>query len=116
MSIDIVNLIENNPITKLNGDYQSKLIEKVQKTFNNYEQQIFLASFYCYLKHDNENDFVIDLDNVWHWLGFSSKHKSKELLNKYFIINQDYKVLITHPGEQKKTHIGTETSEAKKVS
>jgi hypothetical protein len=114
MSIDIVNLIENNPITKLNGDYQSKLIEKVQKTFNNYEQQIFLASFYCYLKHDNENDFVIDLDNVWHWLGFSSKHKSKELLNKYFIINQDYKVLITHPGEQKKTHIGTETSEAKK--
>jgi hypothetical protein len=31
MSIDIVNLIEKNPITKLNGDYQSKLIEKVQK-------------------------------------------------------------------------------------
>ena len=57
---------------------------------------------------------MIDLDNVWHWLGFSSKHKSKELLNKYFIINQDYKVLITHPGEQKKTHIASETSEAKK--
>ena len=102
MNIDIVNLIESNPITKLNGNYQSKLIEKVKKSFNNYEQQMFLASFYCYLKHDNKNDFVIDLDNVWHWLGFSSKHKSKELLNKYFIINQDYKVLITHPGEQKK--------------
>ena len=35
MSIDIVNLIKNNPIIKLNGDYQSKLIENVQKTFNN---------------------------------------------------------------------------------
>jgi hypothetical protein len=46
MSIDIVNLIEKNPITKLNGDYQSKLIDKVQNTFNNYEQQMFLASFY----------------------------------------------------------------------
>ena len=53
MSIDIVNLIESNPITKLNGNYQSKLIEKVQKNFNNYEQQIFLASFYCYLKYTN---------------------------------------------------------------
>jgi len=29
MSVDIVNLIENNPITKLNGNYQSKLVEKV---------------------------------------------------------------------------------------
>ena len=46
MSIDIVNIIKNNPIIKLNGDYQSKLIENVQKTFNNYEQQMFLASFY----------------------------------------------------------------------
>uniref|UniRef100_A0A6C0ER25 Uncharacterized protein n=1 Tax=viral metagenome TaxID=1070528 RepID=A0A6C0ER25_9ZZZZ len=100
MSIDIVNLIESNPITKLNGDYQSKLIEKVKNTFSDYEQQLFLASFYCYLKYDYKNDFVIDLDNVWKWLGFSSKHKSKELLTKIFVINKDYKILLTQPGEQ----------------
>ena len=47
MSVDIVKLIESNPITKLNGDYQSKLIDKVKKEFNNYEQQIFVSSFYC---------------------------------------------------------------------
>ena len=47
MSIDIVNLIETNPITKLNGNYQSKLIEKVKINFNNYEQQMFVSSFYC---------------------------------------------------------------------
>ena len=47
MSVDIVILIENNPITKLNGNYQSKLITKVQNNFNNYEQQMFIASFYC---------------------------------------------------------------------
>ena len=29
MSVDIVNLIESNPITKFTGDYQSKLVEKV---------------------------------------------------------------------------------------
>ena len=80
MSIDIVNLIESNPITKFSGDYQSKLIEKVKKSFTNYEQQLFLSSFYCYLKYDSKNDFVIDLDNVWPWLGFSSKFNAKRLL------------------------------------
>jgi hypothetical protein len=102
MSVDIVNLIETNPITKFSGDYNSKLVEKVKNTFTNYEQQLFLSSFYCYLKYDSKNDFVIDLDNVWRWLDFSSKHKSKELLNRLFIVNKDYKILLTQSGEQKK--------------
>ena len=104
MSVDIVNLIESNPITKLNGNYQSKLIEKVQKNFNNYEQQIFLSSFYCYLKYDYKNDFVIDLDDIWKWLGFSQKIKAKQLLEKNFIINKDYKLLLY---QQVKQTIGT---------
>ena len=83
MSVDIVNLIESNPITKLNGNYKSKLIEKVKNNFTSYEQQLFLSSFYCFLKYDNKIDFVIDLDNIWKWLEFSSKHKSKELLNTF---------------------------------
>ena len=100
MSVDIVNLIENNPITKLNGNYQSKLIEKVQKNFNNYEQQMFVASFYCYLKHDKKNDFIIDLDDIWKWLGFQQKVKAKVLLEKHFVINKDYKLLLSQPGKQ----------------
>jgi len=100
MSVDIVNLIESNPITKLNGNYHSKLVEKVQKTFTNYEQQMFVASFYCYLKHDNKNDFVIDLDNVWKWLGFQQKVKAKALLEKNFTINKDYKLLLSQLGKQ----------------
>ena len=111
MSIDIVNLIESNPVTKLTGDYQSKLVEKVKNNFTNYEQQMFLSSFYCYLKYNPQNDFVIDLDNVWKWLDFSSKHKAKELLNKFFVINKDYKFLVTQTGEQS---FGNETSGAKK--
>jgi len=100
MSIDIVNLIESNPITKLNGNYQSKLVEKVQQHFNNYEQQMFLASFYCYLKHDNKNDFVIELDNMWKWLGFGQKVKAKVLLEKNFVLNKDYTILLSQPGKQ----------------
>ena len=90
MSVDIVNLIESNPITKLTGNYQSKLIEKVKNNFNDYEQQLFLSSFYCYLKYDYKNDFVIDLDNVWKWLGFQQKVNAKMLLEKQFILSKDY--------------------------
>jgi hypothetical protein len=109
MSVDIVNLIESNPITKFSGDYQSKLVEKVKNHFTNYEQQLFLSSFYCYLNYNSKTDFVIDLDNIWKWLGFSSKHKTKELLEKYFIINKDYKSLLSQTGEQKKQTKGTKS-------
>jgi len=49
MSVDIVNLIESNSITKFSGNYQSKLVEKIKNNFTNYEQQLFLSNFYCYL-------------------------------------------------------------------
>ena len=100
-SIDIVDLIENNPISKFNTTkYQSRLIEKLQSKFTNYQQQLFLSSFYCYLKYDKINDYVIDLDNVWKWLGFSQKIKAKELLQKNFIIDKGYKCLLYHEVKQ----------------
>jgi phage anti-repressor protein len=100
MSVDIVNLIENNPITKFSGDYQSKLVEKVKNNFTNYEQQMFLSSFYCYLKYDTKNDFVIDLDNVWKWLDFNQKVKAKILLENHFNLNKDYIKSLSHEGKQ----------------
>ena len=100
MSVDIVNLIENNPITKFSGDYQSKLVEKVKNNFSNYEQQLFLSSFYCYLKYDSKKDFVIDLDNVWKWLDFGQKVKAKILLENHFILNKDYTKSLSHEGKQ----------------
>ena len=111
MSIDIVNLIENNPITKLSGNYQTKLVEKVKNNFTNYEQQLFLSSFYCYLKYDSKNDFVIDLDNVWQWLEFSNKANAKNVLTKQFTINKDYKFLLTQKLEQKNDNRGGHNKE-----
>lgn len=100
-SLNIVELIENNPITQLNGVYQSKLIEKIKTHFNDYEQQMFVASFYCYLNYDSDADFVIDLDNVWKWIGFSQKVNAKTLLEKCFTVDKDYKLLLL--SEQKQT-------------
>lgn len=98
--LNIVELIENNPVTRLSGSYQNKMITKIKGKFTDNEQQIFVASFYSFLNYDSKTDFVIDLDNVWKWLEFYAKQKAKELLEKYFIINKDYKKLLTPQGKQ----------------
>ena len=88
--IDIVNLIESNPIARFNQTYQSKLIEKLQTKFSDY-QQLFLSSFYCYLKYDKLNDFVIDVDDIWEWLGFINKGNAKRLIKRLFIVDEEFK-------------------------
>lgn len=98
--LNIVDLIENNPLTKLSTVYQSKLLTKIKDTFNDSEQQLFVASFYCYLSYNPKTDFVIDLDNVWDWMGFSNKDKAKRLLDKVLSLDNDYKCLLTLRGEQ----------------
>ena len=88
--LDIVKLIENNPITKLSNDYNVKLLKKIKTIFTDFEQQLFLSSFYCYLNHHPINDFVIDLDNIWKWIGFNQKYNAERLLENNFILNKDY--------------------------
>ena len=103
-TLDIVNLIEKNPITKLTNVYNNKLLTKIKKNFTDSEQQLFISSFYCYLNYHSTNDFVIDLDNVWKWLEFKQKATAKVLLEKNFKIDIDYKNLLwSHPEQDDNT-------------
>jgi hypothetical protein len=89
--LNIVDLIEKNPISRLSSAYNNKLLVKIKESFSNFEQQLFVSSFYCYLNYDKNNDFVVDLDNVWKWLGFTQKNNAIMLLEKYFNLDIDYK-------------------------
>jgi phage anti-repressor protein len=97
---NIVDLIENNPITKLSTTYQNTLLTKIKAKFTETEQQLFVASFYGFLKYDSNTDFVIDLDDVWKWLDFSTKQKSKMLLEAQFVKDKDYITLLNPPVRQ----------------
>jgi site-specific DNA-cytosine methylase/phage anti-repressor protein len=99
--LNIVELIEKNPITKLTNTYQSKLIEKIKDKFNDDEKHLFVANFYCFLNY-KDNDFVVDLDNVWEWLGFKQKYNAKRLLEKDFKLDIDYKILLRRKEEEEK--------------
>ena len=93
-TLNIVELIEKNPITRLSQKYNNFLLEKLQENFNTFEQQLFVSSFYCYLNYNKNTDFVVDLDDVWKWLGFAQKINVRTLLEKNFTINVDYTVSI----------------------
>ena len=100
-SLNIVYLIENNPVTKLSRNYNNKLITRIKENFTETQQQLFVSSFYCYLNYNQTTDFVVDLDNIWQWLGFHQKYEAKRSLEKNFVIDKDYKILLRRLAEQK---------------
>ena len=91
-SLNIIHLIEKNAMTRLSKDYENKLINKIRDNFSDNQQQLFVASFYTFLNYDSKKDFVIDFDNVWKWLGYTRKSDGKRVLEKFFVINVDYKL------------------------
>ena len=102
-SINIVTLMEENPNTKLSKPYQGKLINKLKDNFSTEEQQLFISSFYLYLNYKSD-EFIIDLDDIWRWLGFTRKDNTKRLLEKYFKPDIDFKIVFLRTEEN--TSIG----------
>ena len=93
--LDIVELIEQNPITKLSKNYQGKFIQKIQENFTDLQQKLIVASFICYLNYNSKTDFVIEFDSIWKWLGYSRKEHCKVVLEKHFTQDIDYKIGFT---------------------
>jgi hypothetical protein len=110
-TFNIVEAIESNPNTKLSSTYNNKLIEKIKNNFTLEEQKLYIVSFYSFLNYDEFNDYVVDLDDVWKWLGFVQKSNAKVVLLKHFIKDIDYKVLIMQPHEQNKKGSGGHNKE-----
>jgi phage anti-repressor protein len=94
MNLNIVDIIENNPITKLSKEYNNRLLIKIKENFTGFEQKLFVSSFYCYLNYDKNTDYVVDLDDIWRWLGFNQKVKAIALLERNFTVGSDYKHIL----------------------
>jgi phage anti-repressor protein len=99
--LDIVNLIDNNPIIRLSENYQSNFLTKLKEKFTENEQRLFVSSFYCYLNYNSKTDFVIDMGDIWKWLGFSRKEHCKVVLLKHFKQDIDYKIITKKVYEAK---------------
>ena len=104
--LNIVDMIESNPITKLTDTYNVKLLDKMKSNFTDFEQHLFITSFYCYLNYDKTKDFVIDLDDVWKWMGFSQKVSAIRVVEKHFKVDEDYVILLYNLDKQEKEQHG----------
>jgi hypothetical protein len=93
-SFNIIEIMKNNPLRQLSINYQNKFINKIQKEFTTEEQHIFISSFYSFLHYKKDNDYVIDLNDIWKWLGFARKDFCKVVLNKNFEKDKDYIILL----------------------
>jgi len=110
-SLNIVELIERSPLTRLNKEYEHRFIEKVRESFTEDEQHMFLASFYMYLNYDPDKDFVVDFEFVWKYLEFARKENAKRLLEKHFFKDIDYQI-FTYQDHSKIKNLATTKSGA----
>lgn len=70
------------------------LYAKLSQEFNGEEQQIFVNNFKSYLTYDQDKDYVIDLEFITKFLGFTRKDTAKKILNKHLIENTHYKCAL----------------------
>jgi phage anti-repressor protein len=92
------------PLTPPNIDFTDPLVKKIQQHLSSQEQQLFIQSFYGYLNYDEENDYIIDLDDIYEWVGYTTKQRAKDMLLREFHENIDYKVLLSANAKQRGGH------------
>ena len=64
--------------------------------FSDDEKEMFKKNFTLYIKYDQHKDFVIDFDDVYQWIGFSTKGHAKRMLERSFEKDKDY-TLFKYP-------------------
>ena len=89
--VDIKTLIQTSSIQIYD---QNKLIDKLKEHFDDEEQRLYVSNLFLYLNYHPINDFVVNLENVWKFIGFSNKANAKRLLKQHFTENKDYKITI----------------------
>ena len=83
-TINFTELVKNsNSILSLN--LQSKIVDNLNEIFSDQEQHWYIANLYMYMNYHQLDDFIVNLDNVWKFIGFSNKANAKRLLKHNFL-------------------------------
>ena len=94
------------------------LIKLIKETFNNDDMKLFELNFKYYTYNKNNlDDFIVDFEEIYEWIGFSRKSHAKRLLESknsenipIFEINKDYIIKSVLPPKGQK-HIGRNKSQ-----
>jgi hypothetical protein len=88
------NELVKNSNTTLSLNVQTKMIDLLNEEFNEDEQKWYVANLYIYMNYHPTNDYPINLENVFHMIGFANKGNAKRTLENNFTKDEDYKITI----------------------
>jgi Cu/Ag efflux pump CusA len=95
--VNIKSLIQNSK----NINIQSKLIDKINEVFTEEEQQWYITNLYIYMNYHPINDYIVNLENVWKFIGFANKGNAMKTIKNNFTADEDYKVTLFHTEKRK---------------
>jgi len=85
----------------------NKLTRMLMQDIHGENKEHFNLNFQLYLLNGNDNSkFVVDLDNVWEWLGYSTKGSAKKTLIKNFEENIDFRLSTSIIPSERRVHGG----------
>ena len=91
-SVNFEELVRNSNTT-LTLNSQSKMISLLTEEFTDKELQWYIANLYIYLNYHPNDEYPINLENVYKMLGFANKGNAMKTIKSNFIENDDYKII-----------------------
>jgi phage anti-repressor protein len=90
-------------LSELDDGYNGDLLALIQQEMPEGDQKMFAMNFAAYLKYD-QDDFVIDLDDVWQWIGFTMKQSYVRLLKNKLTEDRHYRII--NPKDENSSQVG----------
>lgn len=73
------------------GEYEDDFISHVCNNLKDEYKELFVTNHLRYLKYKNTPDaFVINIEDIWNWIGFTRKDNAVRLLKNKYVLNEDY--------------------------
>jgi len=99
-SINFKDLVKNANTT-LSFNIETKMINILNKEFNEEEQKWYIANLYIYMHYHPTNDYPINLEDVFKMIGFANKGNAMKTIKSNFTKDEDYKILLVRKDERK---------------
>ena len=94
------NELVKNSNANLSSSVQTKMTTIINDEFTEEQQQWYIANLFMYMNYHPTNDYPINLEDVFHMIGFANKGNAKRTLDNNFTKDEDYKLILL-PREKK---------------
>jgi phage anti-repressor protein len=99
-SINFQELVNGNN-DKLTITFKSKMIDKLELNFTEFQSRWYIANVYAYSMYHSTKDFPINIDTIYKLIGFANKANAKRALINNFTKDEDYKININNDKDGK---------------